>query len=75
MKKGLLKKIGAGILNGFPLVQSVVKTIKSEPSTGEPVKKTDAITLIAEIATVALIIAFIMGKITMEDLMKLLHLL
>lgn len=84
MKKILLS-IGKGALNGFPVIQSIVREVKKskgeplspiDPVTGVPIKQSfNVISLIAEIGTVALIIAFVAKKITIDELMQLRSLL
>ena len=85
--KMIFKSIGKGILNGFPLVQSVIKEIReskkikdesiiSDVDKGEQVNKTglDIASLIAEIVTLIIILGFVFGKITFEQVINLLNL-
>lgn len=81
MKKAILGRIVKGIVNGFPIVQTIKKAIKGEVVVDEKgnhqIVKTpvDAVALISEFVTVGLVAAFVFGKISIEDLTKLLELI
>ncbi len=83
MKKGIFKSIGKGILNGFPLIQSIVKNVKGVKEnntvgdgTTPPEKKSfDIVSIITEAAIVVLIVAFATGKISIESLERLIGLI
>lgn len=84
MKK-ILRSVGKGIINGFPVIQSVILEIKKskgittpevDPATGNPINKENkTISIIAEIATVGLIFAFVTKKITIDELLQLISLI
>jgi hypothetical protein len=69
MKKILLA-IGSGSLKGLPFSQTFKKV-----TSGEKLDTLDWVAIIAELATVGLIAAFVFGKITFDDLLKLIGLL
>lgn len=70
----ILKRIGAGVLKGFPLVNTIKEIVKPSSITNSDAEKpkNDYVKIISELIVVILICAFVSGKITMEDLMKLL---
>lgn len=81
MKK-VFSSIGKGIINGFPLIQSIitnVKGVKQSASTigdsdNPPVKKSfDIISILTELSIVILITCFISGKISVHDLENLIN--
>lgn len=83
----ILKQIGTGVINGFPMVQSIIKSIKGVKGTLPirlPAVEDDLITekqplkiisLITELIVVCLIVAFVFKKISLEDLQKLIEIL
>lgn len=80
----ILKRVVQGALNGFPLVRSVVKAVKkdslasvvNEVSTPEGKEyKIDYVVLVTELITVSLVIAFVFGKVSLEDIEKILGLI
>ena len=86
MKKGIFKSIGKGILNGFPLIQSIVSNVKGIKNNNDAIvpmdstkevekQKFDVLALLTEATIVVLIIAFMLGKIDMISLEKLILLI
>lgn len=80
----ILKRVVQGALNGFPLVRSVVKAVKKDNLAsvvnevnvdGETKYKVDYVVLITEAITVVLVLGFVFGKISFEDIEKVLSLL
>lgn len=83
----ILKQIGKGVINGFPLVQSIIRNIKGVRGTRKEIlpnptvenpdqtdkKPFNVIALISEVGTFVLILAFIFHKITFEDFKNLLE--
>lgn len=85
--KFILRSIGRGIANGFPVVQSIAKEIRKarmgdnsgttsievpqEPGVTEPKKTNDMVSIIVEIATVGIIAAFVLGKINYDQVLSL----
>lgn len=80
----ILKRVVQGALNGFPLVRSVVKAVKKDSLAsvvntvtveGETKHKVDYVVLVTELITVSLVIAFVFGKVSLEDIEKILGLI
>jgi hypothetical protein len=67
--KDLLKRIGSGIADGLPLVGQIKANVESKVHDG-----LDWIKLLSALAPTIMLIAFLFGKITMEDLEKLVKL-
>lgn len=71
--KRLLKGIGKGIIDSFPIIATIKNNVSDNHTTddkGVPVGQgnVDWIRLLVNISIVGLIAAFVFGKITMEDL-------
>lgn len=60
----IFKSIGMGFINGFPMLQTIFKNRKTVDGQKLPV---DYISAITELLTVIIIIAFLFGKISIED--------
>lgn len=79
--KLILNRIFSGALNGFPLIRTIIQLRKKEANTpvlnitttNDNLKpkqnvKIDYLAVFGELITVILIIAFVLGKITITDI-------
>jgi len=73
----ILKKIGlsviAGIIDSVPILPSIKKNLEDEKGFTSP-GSLDIVRIASSIISLVLVVAFLMGKLTMTDLEKLLML-
>lgn len=85
-KNPLIAKIGLGIIKGLPVIRTIKELIKPGTVSGTvtiegkptevtlPAKRPDWKEVLVEVLTVGLILAFVFGKISIQDLQTLLGL-